>query len=134
VTMVKVLFDHNMPPAIARALHQLISVEGHEAFALRDKFPINISDIDLYNELAKSGEWIVFSKDMNNAKRPPERAAIIKSGAIAYYLSPAVAKQTMNEQAATIFWQWDKILKHKKLAANGLFKLPVGKNSKFGQL
>ncbi|WP_417266871.1 hypothetical protein [Celeribacter baekdonensis] len=132
--MVKVLFDHNMPPRIARSLHKLIEADGHEAFALRDKFPITITDVEIYSRLSSEGDWIAISKDISNAKRRPEREAIIKSGVVAYYFSPAVAKQKVNEQAATVLWQWDKILKHRSMTANGLFLLPVGKGSKFSSL
>ncbi len=132
--MVKVLFDHNMPPAIARSLHELIKSDGHEALPLRDKFPIGISDINYFSQLGKENDWIVISKDTNNAKRPPERAAILASGVLAFYLSPAVQKQKINEQAATILWQWDKIVVQRNNNASGLFQLPVGKNSKFRSL
>jgi len=62
--MVKILFDHNMPPRIARALHELIKDDGHEAHALRDKFDIKIPDTDYFNELNR--DWIVLSKDLQN--------------------------------------------------------------------
>jgi len=120
-----------MPPAIARALHELIAVEGHEAHALKDKFSTNIDDISYFSELAKDGDWIVISKDLANAKRPPERAAILKSGVIAFYLSKSVQKQRINEQAATILWQWDKLVVQRKNNQNGMFILPIGKSSKF---
>lgn len=129
--MVKVLFDHNMPPAIARALHELVSIEGHEAYALRDKFPTNIDDISYFSHLAKEDDWIVISKDLANAKRPPERAAILRSGVIAFYLAKSVQKQRVNEQAATILWQWDKLVQQRQNNNNGMFILPIGKSTKF---
>lgn len=129
--MVKVLFDHNMPPALARCLHELVSIDGHEAHALRDKFPPNISDIDLFGALAKEGNWIVISKDVKQAKRRAERTAIIRSKVHAFYLKPAVQKLSPNQQAATILWHWDNILKQQNLSEGGLFELPVNKGSKF---
>lgn len=132
--MAKVLFDHNMPPAIARALHQLISVDGHEAYALIDRFPKNIGDIEYFSELAKEKDWIVISKDLANARRKPERAAILKSGVVAFYLAKAVQKQRVNEQAATILWQWDKILQQRQNNSHGMFELRVGKSTQFKPL
>ncbi len=129
--MVKVLFDHNMPPVIARSLNELIKADGHEAVALRKKFRTNISDIDYYSELGKEGGWIVISKDVKQIKKPAERDAILRSGVMVFYLMPAVGKQRVNEQAATIIWQWDKILKQYELSEGGLFALPVRKGSKF---
>lgn len=129
--MVKVLFDHNMPPVIARALHVLIKDDGHAAYALRDRFPINIKDIDLFEALGKEKNWVFISKDVANASRKPERAALLKSGVLGVYLAPAVQKSRVNEQAATIIWQWDRIVNQRLNNANGLFLLPVNKGSKF---
>ena len=69
--MIRVLFDNNMLPSIARALHQLVSVDGHECWALREKFDCKIEDIDLFNALDGERNWIVISKDVANAKRKP---------------------------------------------------------------
>ncbi len=132
--MVKVLFDHNMPPKIAEALQIIVEPFGHEAWALRDKFPTNISDIDYFSELGREKNWVVISKDVANAKRGPERAAILRSGVLAFYLAPSVQKLKINEQAATILWQWDKICDQRGRLDNGLFLLPIGKGSRFRSL
>ena len=132
--MVEVLFDHNMPPVIARSLDELIRPDGHEAWPLRKNFDPKISDVDYFTTLGKEGNWIVISKDRNNARRGPERRAILQSGVLAFYLSKAVSTQTINEQAASIIWQWDKLLLQRKTNQNGLFELPVGKRTKFKSL
>lgn len=132
--MVKVLFDHNMPPVIARSLNVLVEADGHEAWALRDKFPMNIDDVDYFSELGREGGWVVISKDLANAKRAPERSAILNSGVIAFYLAKTVQKQRINEQAATILWQWDKIVVQRQNNKNGLFLLPVSKGTRFASL
>ena len=132
--MVKVLFDHNMPPVIARALHHLVSIDGHESWALRDKFETNIIDVELFSRLGKEKNWIVISKDRQQAKVKPERAAILSSGVLVFYLSKSVAKQRVNEQAATILWQWDKMVVQRKNNRNGLYVLPVNKGTQFSAL
>lgn len=132
--MVKALFDHNMPPAIARALHEIVSLDGHSAIPLREKFDKKVSDIDFFTALGKEKDWIVISKDISNAKRGPERRAILRSGVLGFYLSPSVQKQRVSEQAATILWQWEKLVAQRKITENGLFQLPVGKSSKFRSL
>jgi hypothetical protein len=120
-----------MPPAIARSLHEIISLDGHTAFALRDRFPVDITDIELYQHLGVSSEWIVISKDVAQAKRPPERAAILRSGVLAIFLAPSVEKLPPHQQAATILWQWGAIVRQRETQANGLFLLPINKASKF---
>lgn len=123
-----------MPPVIAKSLHELVKCDGHEAWALRDKFRTSIADIEYFTELSKEDDWVVISKDVANARRTPERMAILRSNVIALYLAPAVQRQRVNEQAATILWQWDKIVKQRRANQNGLFILPVGKSSKFRTL
>ena len=132
--MVSVLFDHNMPPAIARAVHALISIDGHRAVPLRSEFSAKISDPDLFADLGRRGEWIVISKDVANARRPAERQAILNSGVLALYLRPAVQRQPAHQQAATILWHWDKILLQRRTNERGLFELPVNKGARFRSL
>lgn len=132
--MVKVLFDHNMPPVIARALHALVSGDGHEAWALRDRYPTNVSDIEYFTDLGREPDWVVISKDRKNAKRRPEREAILRSGVLAFYLAPSVERQKVNEQAASIIWQWDKIVTQRAANRNGLYQLPIGRRTGFKQL
>jgi hypothetical protein len=132
--VVKVLFDHNMPPALARALHELVKVEGHESWALRDRFEADISDVDLFDALSKEKDWIVISKDVAQAKRRPERAAILRGGILAIYLAPSVERQPVYQQAATILWHWQTIVAQRLNNENGLFLLPQNKGSKFRSL
>ncbi len=129
--MVKVLFDHNMPPCIARALHELIKIDKHEAFALRDKFPTNISDIDYFNNLGS--DWIVISKDLQNSKKKAEKAAITRNNIVAFYLSRSLQKKKIGEQEAAIMWHWDKMLLQRSTLRGGLLQLPENK-SKFRAL
>ena len=132
--MVKVLFDHNMPPRMARAVNEVIAPDGHSAFALRDRFPIDINDVDYFAALSGGYEWIVVSKDTTMAKRPAEKQAILRSGVLAFFLRPSVQKQPIHQQTATILWHWDKIVQQRKLNERGLFELPINKGAKFRPL
>lgn len=125
--MVKVLFDHNMPPALARGLHEIISLQGHEAHALRTKFPTTISDIDYFDLLGREKGWIVISKDLQNSKKKAERAAILRNKLVAFYLSRALQKKHVGAQAASILWHWENILDIVRLNDRGLFQLPEKK-------
>jgi hypothetical protein len=132
--VVNVLFDHNMPPSIARAVHELVNVDGHQALALRQKFPVNVSDVDLYERLGREKNWVVLSKDVAQARRRPEREAILRYGVVAIYLAPSVEKQPPWQQAATILWHWQAIVSQRASQANGLSLLPVNKRAKFRSL
>lgn len=131
--MTKVLFDHNMPPMLARSLHAIVESGGHEAFALRDKFEINISDIDYFDRLGSGGNWIVISKDLANARKKAERQAILRNRLVAFYLSPTLQKKHVTQQAASILWHWQGMLNLRKQVERGLFQLPENKG-KFRQL
>lgn len=124
--MVKVLLDHNMPPRIARALHQLVKDDGHKVFALRDLFPPTITDVDYFARLGK--DWIVISKDLQNSRKKAERAAILRNSIVAFYLSRGLQKKKIGEQAAAIMWHWDKMLQQRSSVENGLFQLPENKS------
>ena len=123
--MVKVLFDHNLPPRIARAINEIIEADGRAAFPLRDRCPTNTSDIDFFNKLGR--EWIVVSKDLANSRKKAERSAILANNIIAFYLSPALQKKKVGEQAAAVLWHWDKMLLQRQTLENGLFQLPENK-------
>ena len=130
--MVKVLFDHNMPPCIARSIHELIRVDGHKAFSLRDRFPTTtISDIDYFNGLGS--DWIVISKDLQNSKKKAEKTAINRNNIVAFYLSPSLQKKKVNEQAAAIMWHCDKMVLQRSIIKGGLFQFSEVK-SKFRAL
>ena len=132
--VVKVLFDHNMPPQIARAIHEIVSVDGHESWALRDRFDKRIDDINLFERLGTEKNWVVISKDGRQAKRKPEKAAILRYGVVAIYLSSTVESLDIHQQAATILWHWDAIVRLRGLQHNGLFSLPINKQSRFRSL
>lgn len=125
--MVKVLFDHNMPPSIARGVNEIISIDGHEAHALRDKFKPNIDDISYFQQLGAEKGWIVISKDLANSKKKAERAAIMENKIIAFYLARSLQKKDIAQQAAAILWHWENILKQASLVDRGLFQLPENK-------
>jgi hypothetical protein len=131
--MVKVLFDHNMPPAIARALNEVIKIDGHSAHALRDMFSVRIDDIEYFDRLGSGGDWIIISKDLQNSRKKAERAAILRNRLLAFYLSPALQKKSVGAQAAVILWHWDGMFQQRKLVERGLFQLPENKG-KFRQL
>ncbi len=127
--MVKVLFDHNMPPSIARALHEIVKLDGHEACALRDIFSPKIEDIAYFDKLGS--EWIVVSKDLQNSRKKAEKAAILRNKIVAFYLSPSLQKKKVGEQAAAILWHWDKMLTQRLNVEGGLFQLPENKKTRF---
>lgn len=75
----KFLIDHNLPPAIARALHELSLGDGHLVVPLKDRFSPSTSDIAWITELKDEGGWTVISQDKfakgDVEKKPSESVA-----------------------------------------------------------
>jgi hypothetical protein len=53
---VKVFFDHNMSPAMARAFRELFRKE-HEIKFLAEKFNPNTPDVEWITALSQEGQW-----------------------------------------------------------------------------
>ena len=59
----KFLLDNNLPPLLARALHELSAPEGHTVIHLIEKFPRDTADIEWISVLKEEGGWAVVSQD-----------------------------------------------------------------------
>lgn len=59
----KFLLDNNLPPKLARAIHQLVEGEGHSVVALRDRFSADAVDEEWIRLLDREGDWVVISRD-----------------------------------------------------------------------
>lgn len=94
-------------------------------------FPTTLPMSTYMEELGRERDWIVISKDVAQAKRKPERAALLRYGVVAFYFAPSVEKLPHHQQAAMILWHWDAMIGQRKTNANGLFLLPVNKTSVF---
>jgi hypothetical protein len=77
---VRVIFDENLSPALARALNALFAGE-HEVAHIRDKFGPKVDDADWISALSAEGRWVVVSGDAKIARRKSEQAALPKLAA-----------------------------------------------------
>jgi hypothetical protein len=132
---VKLLFDNNISPRVARAINALIESDGHMAVPLRDKFPAGTPDLDWIEALAKEGGWTVISADHRIRKNQAERAAWLQTELIGFFLEPALARlEPLQQSARLIFWL--PILERQLGLIRGpaLFALPLRATSKLRQL
>jgi len=130
----KGFFDHNIEPHVARAIHAAVSPLGNSACALRDKFDKRASDIEWLTALGKEGGWTVFSSDRRILTNPIERRAFYDAGLTAFFLKPAVQKQTALERTATILWHWKRLSTFTAMQERGAYWLPVNKATRFVQI
>lgn len=96
------LFDHNLPPKLARAIDQLLQPD-HRAFPIRDKFDPATADVDWLAALGEDGQrWAVVSADLRIRKNKAEREAFRRAGLIGFFLTPALKKAPLFDQAGRI--------------------------------
>jgi hypothetical protein len=127
----KALFDNNIAPRIARAINVIVELYDDEAIALRDKFPTNISDIDLIQALDKEGGWVLVSEDRRITKNRAEREALRQASVVGFFLMPAWRKLDTRQKTAALLYAWPKMQKQFSLVQPGsAFQLPVNRNSK----
>jgi len=122
---VKVFFDNNLSPSLARAMHELFQPD-HEARALREKFRPDVSDVEWITALSREGQWVVLSGDRRITRNKAEQAAFRASRLIGVFMAPAVFKSSVAKQAERILALWPSMESIAATVAGGaMFELPM---------
>lgn len=93
----RVIFDENLSPPLARALSALFEGE-HEIVHIRQKFGPRVTDTEWIARLSAEGRWIVISGDSKITKRKAEQAAFRNSRLIGFFLAPALNSAKVTKQ------------------------------------
>lgn len=129
----KVLFDHNLSPRLARCLQALMG-EDYQILALRDKFPMDITDVDLIQTLSKEGKWVFVSGDRRITRNKSEKSVFKTSKLIGMFLSSGLYKAPVLKQAERIIALWGTIETVSSSVSGGaMFELPM-KSLKLGPI
>ena len=121
----KVLFDHNLSPRLAHALHAILS-DQHAIVALRDRFDVRITDVELIAALSQDGNWVVISGDYRITRNRAERQAFQQSRLTGFFMAPALKKLSPIQQLGRLCFLWPNIEKLADATQPGaLFELPV---------
>lgn len=130
----KLLFDHNISPRVARAIHALLS-DGGEAAAMRDKFDPSTPDIEWITAIDLEGGWSVISGDQRITKNRAERAAWMQTSLVGFFLEPALLKLDPLQQTARLIY-WLPVLERQLALIKGpaLFALPLRSTSRLRQI
>ncbi len=108
--MATFFFDNDISFRVVAALRQLVNpADGHELFALRDKFPESEKDLDWIPEAGKQG-WVVISKDHNQRRRAAEHRALRANNVKALYIRQSGLNAELFADAARIISCWPKIV------------------------
>ncbi|WP_067518140.1 hypothetical protein [Endozoicomonas ascidiicola] len=106
----KFILDHNLPPALAHAMHELSTIkQGVEVYALRDKFPADTLDTDWINALASEKGWVIVSQDRFK-KGDEEKEALRRSGLTVFFLHKQWAKKKYWDKAQNLVRWWPAII------------------------
>lgn len=130
----KLLFDHNISPRVARAINELIR-EQSTAVALRDKFPPDASDVDWIDTLGREGGWAVVSGDRAITRNRAEKAAWLQTDLVGFFLEPALASLPPLEQTWRLI-RWLPVIEQQLSLVRGpaLFALPINVTSRLKYL
>jgi hypothetical protein len=129
----KVLFDHNISPKIARALSELFHGQ-HEIHALKDKFSPETQDVEWIKALSAEGGWVVVSGDRRITRNKTEYNAFRSSSLVGFFLAPSLQKAGTIKQMERILAQWNNIEQQVALVrGGGMFELQM-KGVQFSQL
>lgn len=121
----KVLFDHNLSPRIARCLQALMGAD-HEIVALRDKFKPSTKDIEIINALSAQGGWIFISGDRRITRNKAEKHAFQSSKIIGMFLSSGLYKSPTLKQVERLIVLWPAIeIIANNVSAGSMFELPM---------
>lgn len=122
----KFFFDNQLPPGLAEAVSALSQTDGHEVVHLRKKFPPNTTDTAWISELAKEGDWIVISGDLDIIRTRAEKGIWKEAKLTGFFLKAGWIEIPKWEQASKLIRTWPRIVEQTKLVAPGAtFLVPV---------
>ena len=121
----KVFFDHNISPAMARALRELFR-KDHEITFLAEKFSRDIRDIDWITTLSREGQWVVISGDRRITRNRAEYQVFRNSNLIGLFLSQGLYKASVAKQTERLLALWPNIVSVCSTVQGGaVFELPL---------
>lgn len=121
----KVIVDENLPPALARALNEILSPD-HTVQHVRDRFPAGTTDREWIETLSAEGRWVVISGDRRITRSPAERHVFRRSRLVGFFLSKGLNKARTIKQMERLLALWDTIETQASIVEGGaMFELPM---------
>lgn len=120
----KFLFDNNLPPALARGMHELSQKEPDVecVVALRDKFRTAAPDPEWMAALVSEGGWVVLSID-RFTKSAAEREMLRKQGLTVFVLDRQWSKPYWEQASQLVRW-WPNMVKMARLSSKVAMRVP----------
>jgi hypothetical protein len=119
------LFDNNLPPAIADALHCLCKKDGHSVDHLRHRYQPSTPDNEWLTDLATDSDpWAVISGDTFR-KTSAEKELFKNSGLTFFILAKSWSSHKYWDKAYTLVRWWPRIIEQAELIHGGAaFEVP----------
>jgi hypothetical protein len=115
----KFLFDNQLSPYLADAIHALAGPDGDQVIHLRKKFPPNTSDKDWILSLSAEGGWIVVCGDLDIIRTKAEKPIWKSAGLIGFFLKKGWINIGPWDQAWRLVKWWPTIVAAARIAAPG---------------
>ena len=121
----KVFFDHNMSPALARAVRELFR-DRHEITMLGERFRRSVPDVEWITELSREGRWLVLSEDRRITRNHAEYTAFRASRLVGIFMAKAVHKAPVVKKMERILAVWASLEALSETVEGGaMFELPI---------
>lgn len=130
-------FDNCVPPALARAVHELASRDHHEVVSLRDhpKLEPSTPDPEWLNVLGEEGNWTIVSGDVRISTNRHQRQVWLSTGLTAFFLANGWTNRGLWDIAWMFVRWWPQIVKQAGLVDPGAgFIIPNKSTGKFKQI
>lgn len=129
----KAQIDENLPPALARALNALVSVDGDEVVHVTD-YAKGAPDQELFQRAVDDGVRVHITHDHHH-RRPAERESIARLGLTVFVLAKGWNSLAYFDKAARLIEYWPAIVTATKIVAAGaIFRIPHGRGRKLEQI
>lgn len=129
----KAQLDENLPRPLARALNELVVIDGHEVVHVTD-FAKGAPDVKLFELAIASGVQVHITLDHHH-RRPVEREAITRLGLTVFVLAKGWNQLTYYDKAARLIDYWPSIVATSELVKSGsIFRVPARRNGRLEPL
>lgn len=125
----KAQIDENLPPAIARALHELVLVDGHQVVHVAD-YARGAPDLEVFQLAIDDGVKVHITQDHHH-RRLLERQAITRLGLTVFVLAKGWNALRHYDKAARLIEYWPAIVTTSAMFAPGsIFRIPSRRKAK----
>ncbi|MFT3897812.1 MAG: DUF5615 family PIN-like protein [Thermomonas sp.] len=120
----KAAIDENLPTVLAKVLHPLAELHGHEVVHVTDLVKKGTKDPQVFAAIGKAGISVHITQDHHHRKLV-EREVIAGSGLIVFVLAAGWADQSIFEKTSRLIRWWPLMMEHaQRMRPPAVFRVP----------